>query len=88
MSNIFRTAEAFGVEEIIDPRDTRSHLERFVEMAGWSDVVDAAQRSVECQRYPTVGTVPRGDQPIDQTRGARRFERRERGLRLETHDAG
>ena len=33
MSNIFRTAEAFGVEEIIDPRDTRSHLERFVEMA-------------------------------------------------------
>ena len=33
MSNIFRTAEAFGVEEIIDPRETRSHLERFVEMA-------------------------------------------------------
>jgi acetyl-CoA carboxylase carboxyltransferase component len=33
MSNIFRTAEAFGVEEIIDPRDTRNHLERFVEMA-------------------------------------------------------
>ena len=33
MSNIFRTAEAFGVEEIIDPRATRSHLERFVEMA-------------------------------------------------------
>lgn len=32
-SNIFSTAEAFGVEEIIDPRDTRSHLERFVEMA-------------------------------------------------------
>ena len=33
MSNIFRTAEAFGVEEIIDPRDTRNRLERFVEMA-------------------------------------------------------
>ena len=33
MSNIFRTAEAFGVEEIIDPRETRTHLERFVEMA-------------------------------------------------------
>ena len=33
MSNIFRTAEAFGVEEIIDPRETRSHLERFVEHA-------------------------------------------------------
>jgi acetyl-CoA carboxylase carboxyltransferase component len=33
MSNILRTAEAFGVEEIIDPRETRSHLERFVEMA-------------------------------------------------------
>ena len=32
-SNIFRTAEAFGVEEIIDPRETRSHLERFVRMA-------------------------------------------------------
>ena len=25
MSNIFRTAEAFGVEEIIDPRETRTH---------------------------------------------------------------
>ncbi len=33
MSNIFRTAEAFGVEEIIDPRETRSYIERFVEMA-------------------------------------------------------
>ena len=33
MSDIFRTAEAFGVEEIIDPRETRAHLERFVEMA-------------------------------------------------------
>ncbi len=52
------------------------------------DVVDAAQRSVECERYPTLSSVPRGDQSIDQTRGARRFERRERGLRLETHDAG
>jgi acetyl-CoA carboxylase carboxyltransferase component len=29
----FRTAEAFGVEEMIDPRDTRPLLCRFVEMA-------------------------------------------------------
>jgi acetyl-CoA carboxylase carboxyltransferase component len=28
-----RTAEAFGVEEIIDPRETRSHLCRFAELA-------------------------------------------------------
>jgi acetyl-CoA carboxylase carboxyltransferase component len=28
-----RTAEAFGVEEIIDPRDTRAHLCRFAAMA-------------------------------------------------------
>ena len=27
----FRTAEAFGVEEIIDPRQTRSYLRRFLE---------------------------------------------------------
>ncbi len=33
MSSPFRTAEAFGVEEIIDPRDTRSILCRFVEVA-------------------------------------------------------
>ncbi|MDH3248182.1 MAG: propionyl-CoA carboxylase [Acidimicrobiia bacterium] len=29
----FRTAEAFGVEEIIDPRETRSYLRRFLEVA-------------------------------------------------------
>ena len=28
-----RTAEAFGVEEIIDPRDTRRHLCRFAAIA-------------------------------------------------------
>ena len=28
-----RTAEAFGVEEIIDPRETRRHLCRFAELA-------------------------------------------------------
>lgn len=28
-----RTAEAFGVEEIIDPRDTRRHLCRFASLA-------------------------------------------------------
>ncbi len=28
-----RTAEAFGVEEIVDPRDTRAHLCRFAELA-------------------------------------------------------
>ncbi|KAF1023658.1 MAG: Methylmalonyl-CoA carboxyltransferase 12S subunit [Paracidovorax wautersii] len=27
----FRTAEAFGVEDIIDPRDTRAYLCRFIE---------------------------------------------------------
>lgn len=29
----FRTAEAFGVEEIIDPRETRAYLCRFIEVA-------------------------------------------------------
>ena len=29
----FRTAEAFGVEEIIDPRETRSYLAKFLEAA-------------------------------------------------------
>ena len=29
----FRTAEAFGIEDIIDPRDTRSLLCEWVEMA-------------------------------------------------------
>src|SRR3546814_9566565 len=29
----FRTAEAFGVEDIIDPRETRPYLCRFVEAA-------------------------------------------------------
>jgi acetyl-CoA carboxylase carboxyltransferase component len=28
-----RTAEAFGVEEIVDPRETRRHLCRFVALA-------------------------------------------------------
>ena len=29
----FRTAEAFGVEEIIDPRETRPYLCRFIDAA-------------------------------------------------------
>jgi acetyl-CoA carboxylase carboxyltransferase component len=29
----FRTAEAFGVEEIIDPRETRAYLCRFIDAA-------------------------------------------------------
>jgi acetyl-CoA carboxylase carboxyltransferase component len=29
----FRTAEAFAVEDIIDPRDTRAYLCRFIEAA-------------------------------------------------------
>jgi acetyl-CoA carboxylase carboxyltransferase component len=29
----FRTAEAFGVEDIIDPRETRSYLSRFIDTA-------------------------------------------------------
>jgi acetyl-CoA carboxylase carboxyltransferase component len=28
-----RTAEAFGVEEMVDPRDTRAHLCRFANLA-------------------------------------------------------
>jgi acetyl-CoA carboxylase carboxyltransferase component len=31
--NVFRTAEAMGVEEIIDPRETRDYLVRFVKLA-------------------------------------------------------
>lgn len=33
LSSPFRTAEAFGVEDIIDPRETRSYLCRFIEAA-------------------------------------------------------
>ena len=33
LRNVFLTAETFGIEEIIDPRETRSHLQRFVERA-------------------------------------------------------
>jgi acetyl-CoA carboxylase carboxyltransferase component len=33
MRDVFRTAEAFAVEEIIDPRQTRRYLARFVELA-------------------------------------------------------
>ena len=33
LRNVFRTAEAMGVEEIIDPVETRRYLQRFVEMA-------------------------------------------------------
>ena len=33
LSSPFRTAEAFGVEEIIDPRDTRPILCQFVKVA-------------------------------------------------------
>ena len=33
LRNVFRTAEAGGVEEIIDPVETRAYLQRFVDMA-------------------------------------------------------
>ena len=31
--SVFRTAETFGIEQIIDPRETRSYLQAFVERA-------------------------------------------------------
>jgi acetyl-CoA carboxylase carboxyltransferase component len=46
MASPFRTAEAFGVEEIIDPRETRAFLCRFI---------DAAQGRLRT----TVGPKPR-----------------------------
>jgi methylmalonyl-CoA decarboxylase subunit alpha len=33
LASPFRTAEAFGVEDIIDPRDTRAYLGRFIDAA-------------------------------------------------------
>ena len=33
LRSVFRTAETFGIEEIIDPRQTRSYLQQFVERA-------------------------------------------------------
>jgi len=33
LASPFRTAEAFGVEDIIDPRDTRAYLCRFIDAA-------------------------------------------------------
>jgi acetyl-CoA carboxylase carboxyltransferase component len=38
-----RTAEAFGVEEIIDPRETRTHLCRFAELAAPLRAPEAAR---------------------------------------------
>ncbi len=33
LRSVFRTAETFGIEELIDPRETRSYLQAFVERA-------------------------------------------------------
>ena len=33
LASPFRTAEAFGVEEIVDPRETRPYLCRFIDAA-------------------------------------------------------
>jgi acetyl-CoA carboxylase carboxyltransferase component len=33
MASPFRTAEAFGVEDIVDPRETRAYLCRFIDAA-------------------------------------------------------
>ncbi len=46
LASPFRTAEAFGVEEIIDPRETRPYLCRFI---------DAAQGRLQS----TVGRKPK-----------------------------
>ena len=43
----FRTAEAFGVEDIIDPRETRPYLCRFI---------DAAQSSLRTRSAPSQST--------------------------------
>ncbi|MFY9212545.1 MAG: carboxyl transferase domain-containing protein [Aestuariivita sp.] len=50
-ANPFRTAEAFAVEDIIDPRDTRFHLCRQIE---------AAQERLRCDRgpRPQIGVRP------------------------------
>jgi propionyl-CoA carboxylase beta chain len=39
-----RTAEAFGIEEIIDPRETRAHLCRFAELAEPLRALHAAEK--------------------------------------------
>ena len=44
LSSPFRTAEAFNIEDIMDPRDTRPMLCEFVEMA---------QNSIATQLGPT-----------------------------------
>jgi acetyl-CoA carboxylase carboxyltransferase component len=46
ISSPFRTAEAFNIEEIIDPRDTRPILCDFIEMA---------QAEIKLQLGPTAG---------------------------------
>lgn len=46
ISSPFRTAEAFNIEEIIDPRDTRSIL---------CDFVETAQAEIKTQLGPTAG---------------------------------
>ncbi len=33
LRNVFRTDETFGIEKIIDPRDTQRYLQEFVERA-------------------------------------------------------
>jgi len=44
-SNPFRTSEAFAIEDIIDPRDTRPILARFIEAAQERLRIDRGQRS-------------------------------------------
>lgn len=47
----FRTAEAFGVEEIIDPRETRAYLCRFLDVA-------AGRMTTELGQKPKYGVRP------------------------------
>jgi hypothetical protein len=46
IEELFRTAEAFNIEDIIDPRDTRPIL---------SDFVETAQPILKTQLGPTPG---------------------------------
>ena len=51
MASPFRTAEAFGVEEIIDPRETRPYLCRFIDAAqGKLRTSSGRRRSSACGR--------------------------------------
>lgn len=59
LASPYRTAEAFGVEEIIDPRETRPYLCRFIDAAqGRLQTTLGPKPKFECALEP-IGAIRR-----------------------------